>query len=91
MQWPKAVEYFEKRKYEDHRVVCYNTNVTHEGSLWRAENPVASTLPVFALQLCLIIFFSRVLIFVFKPLRQPPIVAEILVSFDYGHHLFRFL
>ncbi|KAA0034892.1 cation/H(+) antiporter 15-like [Cucumis melo var. makuwa] len=87
MQWPQPVEYLEKRKYEDHKVVCYNTNITHEGSLWRAENPVASTLPVFALQLCLIIFFSRVLIFALKPLRQPPIVAEILAGVLMGPSL----
>ncbi|XP_038881334.1 cation/H(+) antiporter 15-like [Benincasa hispida] len=87
MQWPRPVEYFEKRKYEDHRVVCYNANITHEGSLWRAENPVASTLPVFALQLCLIIFLSRVLIFALKPLRQPPIVAEILAGVLMGPSL----
>ncbi|XP_022153450.1 cation/H(+) antiporter 15-like [Momordica charantia] len=80
MQWPQPVEYYTKHRYDDHSVVCYNSNITHEGSLWRAENPVASTLPVFALQLCLIIFFSRVLIFILKPLRQPPIVAEILAG-----------
>lgn len=80
MEWPQPVQYYTKRSYDDHAVVCYNSNVTHQGSLWRAENPVASTLPVFSLQLCLIIFLSRVLIFMLKPLRQPPIVAEILAG-----------
>lgn len=82
-RWPQPVEYYTKRKYDDHEVVCYNSNVTHEGCVWRAENSVASTLPVFALQLCLIILFSRLLILAFKRMRQPPIVAEILVSFNF--------
>jgi hypothetical protein len=60
--------------------VCYRKNITGSRGLWRAENALVNSLPQFVLQLFLIILIIRIIAFVLKPLRQPRIVAEILVS-----------
>lgn len=60
--------------------ICYTKNLTRSNGLWRAENPLATSLPLFVLQLSLIILIIRIVMLILKPLRQPRIVAEILVS-----------
>jgi hypothetical protein len=58
---------------------CYKKNITGSRGLWRAENALISTLPQFILQLFLIILIIRIVALLLKPLRQPRIMAEILV------------
>ncbi len=60
--------------------VCYKKNITGSKGVWRAENALVTTLPQFVLQLFLIILITRIVSLLLKPLRQPRIMAEILVS-----------
>lgn len=60
--------------------VCYKKNITASKGLWRAENALVTSLPQFIFQLFLIILIIRIVTLILKPLRQPRIVAEILVS-----------
>ncbi|XP_058075784.1 cation/H(+) antiporter 15-like [Magnolia sinica] len=46
--------------------------------IWRGEDPLSYSLPLFVLQLSLIIIVTRTLVFLLKPLRQPRVVSEIL-------------
>lgn len=71
-QWvvPNQIDKFE---------VCFRKNITQR-SLWRGENIMIASLPTFVLQLFCIILIIHIITFVLKPLRQPRIVAEILVS-----------
>jgi hypothetical protein len=64
----------------DKFVVCYKKNITGSKGVWRAENALVTTLPQFVLQLFLIILITRIVSLLLKPLRQPRIMAEILVS-----------
>ena len=45
------------------------------------ENPLDYALPLLILQICLVVAFTRTLAFLLKPLRQPRVIAEIIVSF----------
>ena len=51
---------------------------TSNGS-WQGDNPLDSALPLAILQICLVIALTRFLAFVLHPLRQPRVVAEIIV------------
>ena len=52
---------------------------TSDGA-WANERPIDYSLPLLIIQLCLILLFSRAFAFVLKPLRQPRVIAEIIVS-----------
>ncbi|XP_026656929.2 cation/H(+) antiporter 20-like [Phoenix dactylifera] len=45
---------------------------------WQGENPLKYALPLLIIQTTLILVLSRALAFLFKPLRQPKVVAEIV-------------
>jgi len=47
------------------------------------ENPLDYALPLLILQICLVVVFTRFLAFLFRPLRQPRVIAEIIVSFSF--------
>jgi hypothetical protein len=64
---------------QDSYEVCYKRNITRSKGLWRAESPLVTSLPIFVLQLLCIILTIRIITLLLKPLRQPRIVAEILV------------
>ncbi|RWW59808.1 hypothetical protein BHE74_00033231, partial [Ensete ventricosum] len=53
-------------------------SATSNGS-WQGDNPLDSALPLAILQICLVIALTRFLAFVLRPLRQPRVVAEIIV------------
>lgn len=59
---------------------CYSLNVVVDNGVWQELNPLAQSLPLFLLQLIIITAFTRLVILLLKPLRQPLIVAEILVN-----------
>lgn len=60
--------------------VCYNKTITHVTGMWKAENPLLSTLPLFFTQLGLIMFICHFLKLLLAPLHQPRIVAYTIVS-----------
>lgn len=45
---------------------------------WSGNNPIHYALPLLTIQLCLVLVFSRALAYIFKPLRQPRVIAEII-------------
>lgn len=44
------------------------------------ENPLDYALPLIILQICLVVVFTRLLAYLLKPLKQPRVIAEIIVS-----------
>ena len=50
------------------------------------ENPLDYALPLLIRQICLVVAFTRTLAYLFKPLRQPRVIAEIIVSFLLSYH-----
>lgn len=55
---------------------------TSEG-VFQGNNPLDYALPLVIVQICLVLVLTRVLAYLLKPLRQPRVIAEIIVSFYY--------
>ncbi|TKY52820.1 Cation/H(+) antiporter 20 [Spatholobus suberectus] len=51
---------------------------TSSNGLWQGDNPLNFAFPLLIVQITLIILVSRTLAFLFKPLRQPKVIAEIV-------------
>ncbi|KAF5464271.1 hypothetical protein F2P56_014360, partial [Juglans regia] len=64
---------------------CYNKSIIQSNGLWRAENALTSSLPIFVAQLAFIILINRIAVLLLKPLGQPRITAEILGGIIMGH------
>jgi hypothetical protein len=62
---------------------CYPMTVlstsTNNG-VWKAQDALIESLPLFFSQLFIILFVTRFFFYLLKPLHQPPLIAEILVS-----------
>ncbi|KAJ8428284.1 hypothetical protein Cgig2_027416 [Carnegiea gigantea] len=65
-------------------ITCYVPAMFTTNGMWQGDNPLDYALPLFVLQLMLVLVTTLVLIFILKPLRQPCVFAEILVGFIVG-------
>ena len=52
---------------------------TSQGA-FQGENPLDYALPLAIVQICLVVVVTRGLAYLLRPLRQPRVVAEIIVS-----------
>ncbi|XP_047939188.1 cation/H(+) antiporter 15-like [Salvia hispanica] len=59
-------------------IVCYAPTMISTNGIWQGDNPLDYSLPLFILQLTLVVVTTRILVFALKPLRQPRVVSEIL-------------
>ncbi|GAB2283156.1 Cation/H(+) antiporter 15 [Dionaea muscipula] len=59
-------------------IVCYAPTMITTNGIWQGDNPLDYSLPLFILQLTLVVVTTRILVFMLKPLRQPRVIAEIL-------------
>lgn len=50
--------------------------------LLQGDNPLHYALPLVIVQICLVLVLTRLLAYLLRPLRQPRVVAEIIVSFS---------
>jgi len=65
---------------ETKKIVCYAaTMITSEG-FWQKENPLNYSLPLFLLQLLLVVVATRLFVYILKPIRQPRVISELMVS-----------
>lgn len=48
--------------------------------VFQGDDPLDFALPLAILQICLVLVVSRGLAYLLKPLRQPRVIAEIIVS-----------
>lgn len=53
--------------------------ITSHG-VWQGESPLDSALPLLIVQICIVVALTRLLSILLKPLRQPRVIAEIIVS-----------
>jgi hypothetical protein len=58
--------------------LCAPMKATSEG-VWQGDNPLHFSLPLIILQICLVLALTRGLAFLLRPLRQPRVIAEIIV------------
>jgi hypothetical protein len=76
----KMVEFKNKTLDE---MVCYSPTMITTNGIWQGDNPLDYALPLFILQVILVVIATRIFVFILKPIRQPRVIAEILVSFFY--------
>lgn len=64
-----------------------NVNITSiktaSNGIWQGDNPLHFAFPLLILQSVLILVLTRFLALLLKPLRQPKVIAEIVVSVHY--------
>lgn len=48
--------------------------------IWQGDNPLDYSLPLFILQLTLVVVTTRIFVLLLKPFRQPRVISEILVT-----------
>ncbi|KAK7396504.1 hypothetical protein VNO78_17555 [Psophocarpus tetragonolobus] len=60
--------------------MTFNTGAmkTTSDGAWQGDNSLNHALPLLIIQTVLVVFVTRTLAFLFKPLRQPKVVAEII-------------
>lgn len=56
---------------------------TSSNGAWQGDNPLNFAFPLLIVQTALIVAVSRSLAVLFKPLRQPKVIAEIVVRKNY--------
>ncbi|OIT02413.1 PREDICTED: cation/H(+) antiporter 15-like [Nicotiana attenuata] len=62
----------------EENIVCYAPTMITTNGIWQGENPLDYSLPLFIMQLTLVVVMTRILVFILKPFRQPRVIAEIL-------------
>ncbi|RDX76324.1 Cation/H(+) antiporter 15, partial [Mucuna pruriens] len=62
----------------DRSIICYTPTMTTTNGLWQGDNPLDYSLPLFILQLTLVVCATRFIVFILKPFHQPRVIAEIL-------------
>lgn len=66
-------------------MVCYAPRMITSKGAWMGDNPLKFSVPLFLLQLIVIISTSRLLHILLKPFRQPRAISEILVCTNNTH------
>ncbi|KAE8690086.1 Cation/H(+) antiporter 15 [Hibiscus syriacus] len=62
----------------DDTVVCYAPTMITTNGVWQGDNPLDYSLPLFILQMTLVVVSTRFFDYILKPLRQPRVISEIL-------------
>ena len=70
----------EENSTSDTSIICYAPSMITTNGVWQGDNPLDFSLPLFVLQLTLVVLVTRFFVFVLKPFRQPRVISEILVS-----------
>ena len=65
-------------------VTCPPLTKATSNGVFQGDNPVHFALPLAIVQICLVVVVTRCLAFLLKPLRQPRVIAEIVVSSFYS-------
>ncbi|KAK1667579.1 hypothetical protein QYE76_055738 [Lolium multiflorum] len=65
-------------------VVCYSPMMIATNGIWQGVNPLEFSLPLFILQVAVIVITTRVLVLLLRPFRQPRVIAEILAGIVLG-------
>uniref|UniRef100_A0A0E0PP51 Uncharacterized protein n=1 Tax=Oryza rufipogon TaxID=4529 RepID=A0A0E0PP51_ORYRU len=65
-------------------VVCYSPMMVTAYGIWQGASPLDFSLPLFLLQVAIIVATTRLLVILLKPFRQPRVIAEILAGVILG-------
>lgn len=62
------------------KILCYAQTIYRLNGVWEGPDPLTPIIPLFFVQISLAILITRLVMFALKITRQPPFVAEIIVS-----------
>ncbi|CAL5184748.1 unnamed protein product [Lathyrus oleraceus] len=62
-------------------ISCFWNRVDNPGAIWNSENVLIFYLPSLVLQILLVVFATRLMFWILRPLHQPHFVAELLAGF----------
>lgn len=62
----------------DKSTICYTPTMTTTNGIWQGDNPLKYSLPLFIVQLTLVVLATRFFVFLLKPFHQPRVIAEVL-------------
>ncbi|XP_047161634.1 cation/H(+) antiporter 15-like [Vigna umbellata] len=62
----------------DKSIICYTPLMVTTNGLWKTNNLLDFSLPLFTLQLTLVVSATRFFVLILKPFHQPRVIAEIL-------------
>ncbi|KAJ4767073.1 Cation/H(+) antiporter 15 [Rhynchospora pubera] len=65
-------------------VICSSRMLVTTNGIWKGTNPLDYSLPLFILQMTIIVVMTRVLVVLLKPFRQPRVIAEIMAGVILG-------
>ena len=65
---------------KEEAIVRYAPTMITTNGIWQGDNPLDYSLPLFILQLTLVVVATRIFVFILKPFRQPRVISEVLVS-----------
>nr|GMD96614.1 cation/H(+) antiporter 18-like [Ipomoea batatas] len=68
---------------------CPSPMKATSNGVFQGDNPLDFALPLAILQICVVIVVTRVLAYMLKPLRQPRVIAEIIVGLEIELHSLR--
>lgn len=60
---------------------CPSPMKATSNGVFQGDNPLHFALPLAILQICIVLLVTRGLAFLLRPLRQPRVIAEIVVSY----------
>ncbi|KOM30576.1 hypothetical protein LR48_Vigan01g013000 [Vigna angularis] len=63
---------------ETEPIICYAATMVSSEGLWHKENPLNYSLPLFLLQLLLVLVVTRLFVYILKPIRQPRVISELM-------------
>ncbi|XP_022770058.1 cation/H(+) antiporter 15-like [Durio zibethinus] len=64
--------------------ICYDDTKPIANNYWQAVNPLMKRMPIFMMQLSVLIALTHVLMLIIRPLRQPQFLSEILAGILLG-------
>ena len=66
---------------------CPSPMKSVSNGIFQGDNPLHFALPLAILQICLVLVVTRGLAYLFRPLRQPRVIAEIVVCSSFLCHV----
>lgn len=67
-------------EFEPNRTICRHPLATHSPGIFYGKDPLQFSIPLLLLELSMVILITRLVHYVLRPLKQPRIISEILVS-----------
>ena len=81
LNWELEVSFFWCNKMALNTTVkCSSPMKATSNGVFQGDDPLDYALPLAILQICMVVVLTRGLAFLLRPLRQPRVIAEIIVS-----------